>query len=73
MRRWFVSLTLGMLVGAISTLICLIMVHWLGTWLWAGVVGGLGLLVSCDIGLEHLKQRYQVTSAHAIFRLLNWA
>ncbi|EIW13351.1 hypothetical protein KCA1_2056 [Lactiplantibacillus pentosus KCA1] len=73
MRRWFVSLTLGMLVGAISTLICLIMAHWLGTWLWVGVVGGLGLLVGCDVGLEHLKQRYQMTSAHAIFRLLNWA
>ena len=73
MRRWFVSLTLGMIGGASLFLVSLVAAHWLGHQLWIGVILGAGQLMGCDIGLEVLKRHYQVTSPQAIFRLLNWA
>ena len=68
MRRWFVSYTLGMIVGAVLFLCSLVAIHWLGPQLWVGVALGGSLLVGCNIGLE-----VQVTTPQAIFRLLNWS
>ncbi len=34
MRRWFVSYTLGMIVGAVLFLCSLVAIHWLGPQLW---------------------------------------
>ncbi|MGG9984393.1 hypothetical protein ACQ7C6_06640 [Lactiplantibacillus plantarum] len=73
MRRWFVSYTLGMIVGAVLFLCSLVAIHWLGPQLWVGVALGGSLLVGCNIGLEVLKCHYQVTTPQAIFRLLNWS
>ncbi|MDV0431429.1 hypothetical protein RXV91_11200 [Lactiplantibacillus sp. DA1] len=73
MRRWFVRLTLGMIIGAVLFLFSLVAVHWFGSLLWGGVLLGGSLLVGCNIGLEALKRHYQVITPQAIFRLLNWS
>lgn len=60
MKYWFWGLTLELLASAIIFLISLVGMHWFGRTLLPGILISGGSLILGDMGLEHLKNRYQL-------------
>ncbi|RRK11518.1 hypothetical protein D1831_02170 [Lactiplantibacillus garii] len=70
MKARFISLTAGMILGAVIFLISICLVGWMPTKSLGLSLTGLILMWGCGASLELFKTRHQLTTHTAIIKLL---